>query len=106
MIKLRGQIFIMSILVLSTVLVAGLVLITIFTKDLRQSVETSLSVKALYAADSAMEWQLYLKFNPGGPSKDQPQMDNSTAFEFATTTEKIQTMGIAGNVRRALETNF
>ena len=97
----------MSILVLSVVLIAGLILMTIFTKDLRRSVETSLSVEAFYAADSAMEWQLYGFFNsPPDLNAIKPVMTNGVSFDYATSPNQIQTIGIKGDVRRAIETNF
>lgn len=104
--KPKGQIFLMSILILSVVLTAGMVLMAIFIRDLKQSTETSTSVKAFYAADSAMEWQLYNSFNP---DLSQPTMTNDTSFgwkNYYETTGTIQTIGIAGNTRRGIEINF
>ena len=111
----------MSILILSVVLTAGLVLMAIFVRDLKQSTETSASVKAFYAADSAMEWQLYNSFNDPDlyssnlngsdldlPS-DQRMMTNETHYEWKNeyaTKGIIQTIGIAGNTRRGIEINF
>lgn len=95
----------MSILILSVVLTAGMVLMAIFIRDLKQSTETSASVKAFYAADSAMEWQLYNSFNS---DLSQPTMDD-TSFEYKNdyeTTGTIQTIGIFGNIRRGIEINF
>jgi len=119
--KPKGQIFLMSILILSVVLTAGLVLMAIFVRDLKQSTETSASVKAFYAADSAMEWQLYNSFNDPDlyssnlngsdldlPS-DQRMMTNETHYEWKNeyaTKGIIQTIGIAGNTRRGIEINF
>lgn len=105
--KPKGQIFLMSILILSVVLTAGMVLMAIFIKDLKQSTETSVSVKAFYAADSAMEWQLYNTFS--GSTAPEPTMTNDTAFESNNdygTTGIIQTIGIAGDIRRGIEINF
>jgi hypothetical protein len=97
----------MSILILSVVLTAGMVLMMVFIKDLKQSVETSLSVQAFYAADSAMEWQLYAKFNPNSSYAVAPIMNNSTSFEYATSNDQIlQTIGTIGNVSRGIQTNF
>jgi len=105
--KLKGQIFLMSILILSVVLTAGIVLMAIFVRDLKQSTETSASVKAFYAADSAMEWQLYNTLS--GSTAASPVMANGTSFDYKndySVTGKIQTIGIAGNVRRGIEANF
>jgi len=117
----KGQIFLMSLLILSAVLILGLTLIVIFTKDLRQAIETPESIKAFYAADSAIEWQLYNTFNdpdvyssnPQGSDLDLPFekriMANGTHYEWNneySTQGKIQTIGIAGNTRRGIEIYF
>jgi hypothetical protein len=122
--KLKGQIFLMSMLILSVVLTAGMVLMAIFIKDLKQSTETSLSVKAFYAADSAMEWQLYNTFNDpdlyssehyssnlsdSGLSVSEQIMTNNTHFEWKNdyeTTGIIQTIGYAGNTKRGIKIDF
>jgi len=49
----------MSVLVLSVVLTSGMVLMMLFTRDLKASFDTSQSLKAFYAADSGLEGQLY-----------------------------------------------
>jgi len=112
--KPKGQIFLMSILILSVVLTAGMVLMAIFIKDLKQSTETSTSVKALYAADGAMEWQLYSTFVEATSSS--PIFDNGASccdsdlvkntYNPTTATGTIQTIGVAGNTRRGIEINF
>lgn len=106
--KFKGQIFLMSLLILSAVLILALILLSIFTKDLRQAVETPESVKAFYAADSCMEWQLYNSFNDSDiPNK--PQMTNNTSCEYHNTFEsngQIKTIGISRKVRRGLEIKF
>jgi len=106
----------MSILVLSVVLTAGLVLMAIFIKDLKQATETSASVKALYAADSAMEWQLYSTFVTATSSSPNGLFTNGASccssdlinnqYHEDTATGFIQTIGVAGNTRRGLEVNF
>ena len=97
----------MSILVLSVVLIAGLLLMTIFTKDLRRALETSYSVEAFYAADSAMEWQLYGYFNSGVDLNEiDPKMTNDTSFECSISPNHINAIGMKGGVRRGIETNF
>jgi len=109
--KPKGQIFLMSILILSVVLTAGMVLMAIFIRDLKQSTETSASVKAFYAADSAMEWQLYNTFND--PDITEPQMANDSQivsyqnnFNSVTGTGNIKTIGLSGKAKRGIEINF
>lgn len=106
--KYSGQIFLMSILVLSGVMASALFLMSIFIKDFRQSIETSESVKAFYAADAGMEWQIYNSLNPDSP-EEEPVMENSTSFKYQNnfdTTRKIKTTGFSRRVSRGLEVNF
>ena len=106
-----GQIFLMSILVLSAVMASALFLMSIFIKDFRQSIETSESVKAFYAADSAMEWQIYNALND--PDASAPVMNNltgtSTDYSYQDNFDEsrnIKTTGVSKKVRRGLEVNF
>jgi len=109
--KRSGQIFLMSILVLGGVMASALFLMSIFIKDFRQSVETSESVKAFYAADSAMEWQIYNALND--PDASAPVMNNltGTSVDYSyqnnyPTTGNIKTTGVSKRVSRGLEVNF
>lgn len=114
--KPKGQIFLMSILILSVVLTAGMVLMAIFIRDLKQSTETSASVKAFYAADSAMEWQLYQTFVDSNVASPVQPFENGASccsldlvkntYNKNTGEGNIQTIGIAGNTRRGIEINF
>ncbi len=105
--KSSGQIFLMSILVLGGVMASALFLMSIFIKDFRQSIETSESVKAFYAADSAMEWQIYNALND--PDASAPVMMNTTSYDSRNdylTTGNIKTTGVSKKVSRGLEVNF
>ncbi len=106
-----GQIFLMSILILGAVMASALLLMSIFIKDFRQSIETSESVKAFYAADSAMEWQIYNTLND--PDASAPVMNNltGTSTDYSSqnnfsTTGEIKTTGVSKRVSRGLEVNF
>ena len=109
--KPSGQIFLMSILVLSAVMASALFLMSIFIKDFRQSIETSESIKAFYAADAAMEWQIYNALND--PDASAPVMNNLTRtsadYNYQnnfSTTGNIKTIGVSKRVNRGLEVNF
>ncbi len=110
--KSSGQIFLMSILVLGAVMASALFLMSIFIKDFRQSIETSESVKAFYAADSAMEWQIYCNLNGLDDTECKefkPDMDNGTSHDSQdnySEDRNIKTIGISKKVRRGLEVNF
>jgi len=107
-----GQIFLMSILILGAVMVSALLLMSIFIKDFHQSIETSESVKAFYAADSAMEWQIYCSLNDldGLECEDsKPVMNNLTKHDYQnnfSTNGNIKTTGVSKRVSRGLEVNF
>jgi len=104
----KGQIFLMSLLLLSAVLILALILLSTFTRDLRQAIETPESIKAFYAADACMEWQLYNTFN-STHIKEKPTMKNDTSCEYQNTFEKdgrIQTVGISKKIRRGIEIRF
>ncbi len=106
--KSSGQVFLLSILILSATMAAALFLMAIFTKDLRRSVETSESIKAFYAADAAMEWQIYNNINPENKlEEDKWQMKEITQFENKFP-HSIKTVGFArgGQVSRGLEVYF
>jgi len=106
--KSSGQIFLMSILVLGAVMASALFLMSIFIKDFRQSIETSESVKAFYAADAAMEWEIYNSLND--PDVAKPDMNNGTSSisenNFADKDKNIKTVGTSKKVNRGLEVNF
>lgn len=102
-----GQVFLMSILILGAVMASALFLMSIFIKDFRQSIETSESVKAFYAADSAMEWQIYNALND--PDASAPLMINDTNYDYQnnfSTNRNIKTTGVSRRVSRGLEVNF
>ncbi len=92
--KPKGQVFLLSIMLLAAVSVMGITLITVFTQDLKLASQSSESVKALYAADSEMERLLYwglVKEKQG----DQPSlsMDNGTSFRGDSTHFSFSTEG-------------
>lgn len=100
-----GQIFLLSLLLLSSVLILAIILAAIFTKSLHQATETPESVKAFYAADACMEWLLYL--TTSGNLREKPEMLNSTSCEWKNELSaigRIETVGISGAVRRGIET--
>lgn len=122
--KKSGQIFLMTLLVLSTVLTAGVILITIFTRDLKLSNETTTSAQALYVADSVIEEKLYQKFKNGTSTlafiifNPQPtfqfcevSLNNTTnpcnsTCEAVSSQECLKATGTIGAISRGLEVDF
>lgn|GEM_PF-1588564 len=80
--KSKGQVFLLSLMLLAAVSIMGVILITVFTQDLKLAYESSESTKALYAADSEMERLLYWELVDEGQG-EQPvlTMGNGTSFE-------------------------
>ncbi|MDD5760656.1 MAG: hypothetical protein PHF45_01205 [Candidatus Pacebacteria bacterium] len=111
--KSSGQVFLLSVLMLAAVMASALFLVTIFTKDLRRSVETSESIRAFYAADAAMEWQIYNSLNLNEQIEDPPQMEDKDKVyaewqnDFQSA-RSIKTIGFSqgGQVSRGLEVYF
>lgn len=106
----KGQIFVMSILILSSVMVVGMLLITAFARDIRQATESSESVRAFYAADSGIEWELYKTFvneKASGPSIEGANISTKNLLINGGTEEKsIKSIGICGKVKRGMEMYF
>jgi len=108
----KGQIFLMSLLLLSTVSFSALLLLSIFTVDLRQIVETSESVKAFYAADACMEGMLYQTFTLDNPdSLFRLTLGNETSCQAKKVSSdplRFQSIGNSksGNIRRGIEIWF
>lgn len=108
--RFKGQIFIMSIVVLSSVMMVGLLLITAFTKGLRQANQSTDSLKAFYAADSGLEWELYKTFvneNVNKPTIERATIDTFNSFLSPSARfNSIKAVGEYGEVRRGLELYF
>jgi len=73
--KTKGQIFILSVLILSGVIALGLIIITVFTSHLRLSREARYSLQAFYLSDSKAERELYNQFT-GGILANPPECCN------------------------------
>lgn len=75
----RGSILIFAVLMLSVILTITLTLVSIFAPKLRSISETASSVKAIYTADSALEWCLYNNRHPAA-SIPAPVMSNNATY--------------------------
>lgn len=71
---------------------------------IRTSSDITNSTKAIYAADSGIEWELY-KYFKDKPDYAQPALSNGASF-IATEGETIKVVGNAGNSYRAFEITF
>ena len=86
-----------AIMIASVVLATGLVITSIFIVELKTSGLATESTKALYAAESSVEWKLYELRKEAAAS---PVMGNNTTGEilFVSTT--------SGTIIRAVGTSF
>ena len=105
----RGQVMLLTVMLLSgTVLgatsIAGL--LTIY--QLRQSSNAADSMRALYAADTGIEWEFYK--NNKDKDYPKPTMSNGTEFETKVVgANVIKATGFADSNRkvgRAFEVRF
>ena len=108
-------VLILSGTILGATTIAGL--LTLY--QIRQASDVMNSTKAIFAADSGLEWRLYKFFKqdsqvcqecPDGGACPQPVFENSAAFQAtcvsvggAATSTVIKSTGISGNAARALE---
>lgn len=111
--KERGSILIFAVLMLSVILTITLTLASIFAPKLRSISETANSVKAIYAADSALEWCLYNNRYPLAPILS-PVMSNNASYKIydtggtevancATQPLDYRTVGSYSGVNRSFE---
>ena len=111
-VKRNGQVLILTTLTIGGVLlgattIAGLLMV----HQIRQTTDLANSGKAIFAADTGLEWGLYQFFNPSA-SRSAPVMQNGATFittcspvalctDIGTTV--IKSIGRSANAGRAFE---
>ena len=125
---MRGQVMLITVLVLSgTILGATAIAGLLMIYQVRQSTDIMNSTKAIYAADSGIEWRLYKFFktdfqvckncsdpvDPGGAcpqpamlnisGSQSPIITSCATFGGVATTTVIKATGNSGNTSRAFE---
>ncbi len=117
--KRKGQAMILTILALGgTVVGATAIAGLLMTYQIRQSTDMGNSAKAIFAADTGVEWGLYQLFNPQtslpGPGLSDPgvsyvlncyenaQSVATTSCKSASTTI-MRSLGVSRGVSRAFE---
>ena len=122
--NLRGQVMLLTTVVLSgTFLVVSGMVGFLMVYKIRQSTDMTNSTKAILAADSGIEWELYRCFKCysaeicdsdcpapySPPSYSGPQMANNSIatttviFNASGTAESIKSVGKSGNTARAFQ---
>lgn len=102
----EGVAILFSLFLLSIILAATLTLSSIFTPKIRLSFDIKNSPSALFAADTGIEWCLYVKRkNPAAP---KPILANGATFDVTPTdcTSPVRAVGTFRGVSRALEATF
>ena len=106
-----GSILLFSVLMLGIMLGITLTLASIFIPKIRTISETANSIKALYAADSGLEWCVYKNRFPSSV-ESQPTMANGSTFALYSdgspadcTIQPLnyRSVGTYGGVSRSLE---
>lgn len=96
-----ATVLILSGTILGATTIAGILMLY----QVRQSTNIGNSAKAIFAADTGIEYESYRKYKDAG--YPMPTMTNSSSF--ATTligTTTVQSVGSAGEVVRAFEATF
>jgi hypothetical protein len=62
------------------------------------------SSKAVFAADTGIEWELYKQFK--NPDYPRPSLSNNADFISSNDTQKIKSIGESNNIFRAFELDF
>ena len=99
-----GQLMLISLMILAGVFAIGFAVSTVFITEVKLSRQVLDSAKAVYAAESGLEWRLFQYFV--SPTSTPPVMQNDTTFTSqivlgpATTARAI---GISNKVRRGLQ---
>jgi len=83
----RGQIMLLTVLILGGVFAIGLTVSTLLLSEVRLARQTLDSVKAVYAAESGLEWELFRYFKgtpervtPAGASASNTVIGSSPAY--------------------------
>lgn len=98
--KNNGQVMLLAVLVISgTILGATTVAGMLMLNQLRQATNIGLSMQAIFAADTGIEWELFKLFKPDDVLANpalEPVMENKTCILTATKDLKIKSVGCAG----------
>ena len=84
----------LSGVVLGATAVAGIIML----QEIRQATNATDSMKAIFAADTGIEWELYKRFVDKRYAL--PTMTNGAEFETASSTNFIKSIGYADSRRR------
>jgi hypothetical protein len=119
----KGQVMLITVLAISGTILGATTIAGLLTLyQIRQSTDIVNSTKAIFAADSGLEWRLYKFFKgdeqacimncPDGGACPAPELQNNSAFNSSCVAEDlgggaqrvvIRSVGTAGSAARAFE---
>ena len=100
----NGQVMLLTVLILGgVVLSVSAVAGYITVQKIRQSSDSANSTKAIFAADTGIEWELYKQFKG---LVDKPILSNGADFETFGIGDVKKSIGRAGDSSRAFEIEF
>jgi hypothetical protein len=103
----QGSVILFTVLILGSMLAITLSLAAIYIPKIRAITDSGAgSVGAIYSADSAIEWCIYI--NRGNPVLPQPTMSNGATYtltptDCTTTPMNNQAVGTFHGVSRSLQ---
>jgi hypothetical protein len=112
-----GIISVFAVILVGAILAIGLTLSAIFIPKIKSSAEIKNSSAAAYAAESVLEWCLYInRIVPAAGSIAQPVMSNGAAYingltnagftESDCSTPAIKAIGTYRGVTRSFQISF
>ena len=100
--KLSGQVMLLTVLVLGgSMLAASTVAGYLTLLKIRTSSDITNSGKAIFAADTGVELELYRAFKD--PDYPKPSFSNGATFDSTNIDEIIKSVGESGNIFRAFQ---
>jgi len=101
----NGQIILLTVLVLAgSMLAASTIAGYLMLLKIRGASDITNSAKAIFAADSGVEWELYKQIN--NVDYPKPALSNGADFTTSKDGSMIKSIGSANNVYRAFEINY
>ena len=103
--KKNGQ-----VMLLTTAIIGGVILGTatlsgfLMRYQIRQATNVVFSAKAIFAADTGIEWELYKFFK--NPNYPKPTMTNGADFATSRQVNLIRSIGQFQGIFRAFELSF
>lgn len=101
----KGQVMLLTVLVMGGSLIAASTIAGyLMLLKIRQSSDITNSTKAIFAADTGIEWDLYRRLKNANYPK--PQLSNGSSFEVFAEASSTKSIGTAANASRAFEYTF